>query len=339
MILVISHEQDPHAERVIRHLREAGRPVLLFNLAELPNHATLSIEYDGRGRPRIAYVRGCQAPIALDEVTAVWWRRPQAPDLSLVTDPAIHQFTANEWNEAINGLWQLLDVPWMNDPMRDDAASRKARQLRVAAELGLRIPRTLITSDPDRARAFAEALGPDRTIYKTFSCTHAIWRETRLLTAEAMAAFDTVRVAPVIFQEFVPAERDLRITAVGGRLYPAAIRTAGRDDLVDFRSSVGDAQITPYELPREIEERLLALVDRLGLVYGAIDMRRTPSGDSYFFEVNTAGEFLFVEERTGLPIAKALADWLAAPTPVSRPGSDGRRAAARRRARPGTTRS
>ena len=50
---------------------------------------------------------------------------------------------------------------------------------------------------------------------------------------------------------------------------------------------------------------------RLGLVYGAMDLRRTPDGDHVFLEVNTAGEFLFVEERTGQPISRAIADWLA----------------------------
>ena len=81
----------------------------------------------------------------------------------------------------------------MNDPTRDDAASRKARQLRVAAEVGLKVPRTLITSDPRARRQFVDELAPAGTIYKTFSCTHAIWRETRLLRPEDIAHLDAVR--------------------------------------------------------------------------------------------------------------------------------------------------
>ena len=53
MILVISHEQDPHAERVIRHLEADGQQVLLLNLGELPDRATLSIDYDRSGQPHI----------------------------------------------------------------------------------------------------------------------------------------------------------------------------------------------------------------------------------------------------------------------------------------------
>jgi glutathione synthase/RimK-type ligase-like ATP-grasp enzyme len=311
VILVISHEQDPHAARVIRHLTATGQQVLLLNLAELPDRATLSIEYDHRGTPTIDYVRASGASYALQDVKAVWWRRPQAPALPSVTDPQVALFTANEWNEAINGLWQLLDARWMNDPNRDDAASRKARQLRVAAEVGLKVPQTLITSDPERARQFAEQRGPGRTIYKTFSCTHAIWRETRLLRLEDLAHIDTVRLAPVIFQEFVPAESDLRITAVAGTLFAAAIRMPPKDGPVDFRMHVGESSVQPEALPPDVSSKLLAFLERLGLVYGAIDMRRTPQGEYYFFEVNTAGEFLFIEDRTGQPIARAIANWLA----------------------------
>jgi len=311
----VSHEQDPHADRVIGHLRTAGQEVLLFNLSELPDRATLTFDYTCCESPRIDFARLTGERFALNEVQSVWWRRPQAPDLNSVIDPQVNLFTANEWNEAINGLWQLLDARWMNDPTMDDAASRKARQLRLAAEVGLKTPRTVITSDPSRAQTFISQQGVENTIYKTFSCTHAVWRETRLLNVEALGQLDAVRVAPVIFQEFIPAESDLRITHVDGRLYTAAIRSAPQQGLVDFRMSVGDAAMRAEELPADIVEKLLALMQRLGLVYGAIDMRRTPSGEYYFFEVNTAGEFLFVEDRTNLPISKAIAAWLAG-TPI-----------------------
>lgn len=316
MILIISHEQDPHADRVLSRLAAKGQEVLLLNLSELPTRASIAIEYLRDGSPRIDYVRAGRS-YPLHQVTAVWWRRPQAPDLSSITDPQVSLFTANEWHEAINGLWQLLTGRWMNDPVRDDAASRKARQLRVAAEVGLKVPRTLITSDPDRARRFVEESKGTGTVYKTFSCTHAIWRETRLLRPEDMAHMDAVRVAPVIFQQFIPAESDLRITAVGGKLFPAAIRTVADSGLVDFRMSVAKADMSVDQLPADVSDKLSDLLQRLGLVYGAIDMRRTPAGEYYFFEVNTAGEFLFVEDRTGQPIAGAIADWLAgAATPA-----------------------
>ncbi|WP_408952016.1 MvdC/MvdD family ATP grasp protein [Lysobacter sp. Hz 25] len=312
MILLISHQADAHARCVLDHLQAMERPALLFDLAEFPDRATLSIDYADGARPRIDYARAGGERHALDEVGSVWWRRPQAPDLSSVTDAQAHLFTANEWNEALNGLWRLLgDARWMNDPGRDDAASRKAAQLRIAAELGFKVPRTLISSDPQRVREFVHALGPGATVHKTFSCTHAVWRETRLLGEDDLAHLDTVRLAPVIFQEFVPAAADIRVTAVGGRLFPAEIKLDPVPGSIDFRPNLGAATVREHALPLPLRQRLLALMQRLGLEYGAIDLRLTPQGEYYFFEINTAGEFLFIEQRTGQPIGRAVAEWLA----------------------------
>jgi len=126
-------------------------------------------------------------------------------------------------------------------------------------------------------------------------------------------AIDAVRLAPVIFQAYVPAEVDLRVTVVGDHLFPAAIHSQSTDYPVDFRMSLGQARTEPAELPADVHCQLKVLMDRLGLVYGAIDMRRTPQGEYVFLEINTAGEFLFIEERTGQSISRALAEWLATP--------------------------
>ncbi len=313
MILVVSHPGDPHAAHVIDVLRAGGHEVLLLDLSELPGRAALTIDYADPRRPALEYRPADGPPVDLGNVHAVWWRRPQVADVSEVSDFDTRMFTANEWNEAINGLWLLLDVPWCNPPDRDEIAGRKAWQLRVASEIGLTVPRTLITSDPIAARAFIESREIGRTIFKTFSATHQVWRETRLVRETEMEMLDAVRVAPVIFQEYIEAEADLRVTIVGDRIFPAAIDARATDYPVDFRMSLGQASTTATDLPADVEARLRALMDRLGLVYGAIDLRRTPAGDHVFLEVNTAGEFLFIEQRTGQPITQALADWLVRP--------------------------
>lgn len=313
MIVIISHPNDPHAARVGELLRADGERVLLLDLSDLPARASLSIEYRNGGVGRIDYRTEAAGVWDLARARSVWWRRPQAPDLRALTDAGVLAFTHNEWQEAINGLWQLIPAPWMNPPAKDEVAGRKALQLKLAAGLGLRIPRTLITSDPDEARAFVEAQGLGRTIFKTFSCTHEIWRETRLVRKDELDKLEQVRLAPVIFQEYIEADADLRVTVVGRKIFAASICARETDYPVDFRMSLGQARTEPAQLPAPVADKLLALMDRLGLVYGAIDLRRTPQGDYVFLEINTAGEFLFVEERTGLPITRAVAGWLARP--------------------------
>ena len=55
-----------------------------------------------------------------------------------------------------------------------------------------------------------------------------------------------------------------------------------------------------------------------GLVYGAVDIRLTEEGEYYFLEVNTAGEFLFADHRSGCRSRTPSPAGLADPQPASR---------------------
>ena len=48
-------------------------------------------------------------------------------------------------------------------------------------------------------------------------------------------------------------------------------------------------------LPRAVEERCIALMRKLGLAFGCIDLIVTPEGEDVFLEVNEMGQFLWVE--------------------------------------------
>ena len=68
----------------------------------------------------------------------------------------------------------------------------------------------------------------------------------------------------------------------------------------------------PHELPANVAEKLYALMDALGLVFGSVDMIVTPEGKYVFLEINPNGQFDWVAKRAGLPIYEALADLLIA---------------------------
>jgi glutathione synthase/RimK-type ligase-like ATP-grasp enzyme len=80
---------------------------------------------------------------------------------------------------------------------------------------------------------------------------------------------------------------------------------------VDVRMNL-NAKHVAHDLPDDVADKLRGLMHRLGLIYGAIDLRLTPDGRYVFLEINPAGQFLYVEQQTGQPIAAALAARLAA---------------------------
>jgi glutathione synthase/RimK-type ligase-like ATP-grasp enzyme len=311
VILAISYPGEEHTAAVVRLLESAGREVRQLDLSDFPASAGLSLSWSDDGRPRYL-VEPAGGAFDLSDVRVAWWRRVRAFTIdAAVTDPSRRAFAESETSQAVNGMLNSLSCAWVNPRAADDAAHQKPLQWHVAHELGLRLPRTLVTNQPQAAREFVQAMGVGKTIFKAFLASIEDWRETRLVQAEDLERLEQVKYAPVIFQEYIEGV-DLRITVIGGEIFAAEIDARHTSYPVDMRMAIGESLIKPVTLPSAVSEALLALQRRLGLHYGAIDMRRTHAGEYYFLEVNPAGQWLFVEDRTGMQISQAMADYLAA---------------------------
>jgi glutathione synthase/RimK-type ligase-like ATP-grasp enzyme len=308
MILVLSHRADDHAVGVLAALERRGYAAALIDTSRFPMSMDMRQRYSGSAQVYEIVIDGC--PIDLTTCRAAWWRRPQAFVLDPRLSPQATSFSYSECHEAVAGLWAALDIAWVNPPVLDEVAHHKPYQLATAARVGLSIPETLITNDPEAARDFVAHLGVGRTVYKTFLATEECWRETRILQPQELAELDGVRLAPVIFQEYVPALADIRATVVGDRIFAAAIRAAPSGYAIDYRMDIDGASFEATSLPAHVEGELHAFMKELGLVYGAIDLRRCDDDRYVLLEVNPAGEWRFVEERTGQPITEAMADLL-----------------------------
>ncbi len=310
MILAISYEGEEHTEGVVRLLEAEGREVVQIDLADFPmkNGLTLSWSNGADAHYMIHTARGV---VDLRRARVGWWRRVRPfmvhPDIKRSLDVA---FVQSETSQAVNGMLDALPCVWVNPREQDSSAHHKPYQWEIAQQVGLRVPRTLVTSNPDEARKFIEEIGVGAVVFKAFLASTQDWRETRLVESCDVDRLELVKYAPVIFQEYIQGV-DLRITVVGKSIFTAEIDARQTRYPVDMRMVVGEAAVKPITLSAELNKRLLALQKRLQLVYGAIDMRRTPEGEYYFLEVNPAGQWHFVEQRTGLPITKAMADLLA----------------------------
>ncbi|NLF04253.1 MAG: hypothetical protein GX593_04525 [Actinomycetales bacterium] len=302
--------EDLHTREVARHLDAARARYRVLDTGKVPSRASLTTRQEPGGGWSGTWSDD-DGPLELRELRSMWWRRPQSfaldEGIGRVEDRA---FALGECAAMVAGIWRCVDAEWVNDPDRDDAASRKMDQLRLASGLGLRVPATCMTNDPVAARAFVDAHGGS-VIYKSFSATPSTWRETRLVGEAELDLLDSVRLAPVIFQELVPGGRDVRVTVVGGEVFAAQIRADQSAYPLDFRIDTMHAPISPFTLPQAVEDGLLALLNALGLRYGAADFRVAPDGELVFLEVNPAGQWLVLELATGQPISAALAALLA----------------------------
>ena len=305
-IMIVSSWHDPHVHAVMDALIVRGdATVELLDLSEFPMQLSLTMMFE-KGDQRFFLRRQGGGEFDLSQIGAVWWRRPQPYGLPLtIRDPAHRRYALSETETAFQGLYQSMNAFWINAPRQDTAAVAKPWQLAIAQEIGLEIPPTLMTSDPDAAQEFWRQHEGD-VIYKQFIAMHNAWRETRRLKPKEVGLAQAVRFAPVIFQQYVEAVADIRVIAIGQELFAASTDVRNADYPVDVRMNL-DAHYEAHELPSKVENLLRALMARMGLEYGAIDLRLTPEGQYIFLEINPAGQFLYIEQDTNQRIAAALA--------------------------------
>jgi predicted ATP-grasp superfamily ATP-dependent carboligase len=181
----------------------------------------------------------------------------------------------------------------------------KPYQGQLILEQGLSVPETLITNDPELVREFRERHG--RVIYKSISGVRSI---VQTLEEKDLQRLDRIRWCPTQFQEFVDGT-NVRVHVVDKEVFATAVSTEATDYRY-ARQQVGDsASLTAMELAPELAEKCISLAARLGLPFAGIDLKITPDGRVFCFEVNPSPAFSYYEANTGQPIAHALARYLA----------------------------
>jgi glutathione synthase/RimK-type ligase-like ATP-grasp enzyme len=180
----------------------------------------------------------------------------------------------------------------------------KPLQAQMIQAAGFAVADTLVTNDPEAVREFRAS--KRRIVCKSTSGVRSIVRE---VSDDDMQRLDQIRWCPVQFQEFIPGT-DVRVHVVDTRVFATRITSASTD--YRYAAREGEpAQLDPLELPTDIAARTVAMAAALKLPFAGIDLRITPDGTAYCFEVNPSPGFSYYEARTGQPIAAAVASYLA----------------------------
>ncbi|MEV7774430.1 ATP-grasp ribosomal peptide maturase [Kitasatospora sp. NPDC086791] len=311
-VLVVTGSFDPTADLVIEELTRRAVPVFRADTAWFPSRLTLAASLDGAGWT--GTLTTDRRTLDLSSVRSVYYRRPTAPEFPNDMPEEARAVAAAEARRGFGGLLSALPCPWLPPPGRAADAEYKPLQLRVAAESGLSVPRTLITNDPAAARSFADKLGGP-VIYKPFTPIRGTIDGTsmavyaNLLQPDDLPHPDIATTAH-LFQESVPKAHEVRLTVVGSKMFAAEIHAGSEASRIDWRSDYDSLTYKSCAVPVDVAAGVRRMLDQLGLPFGAFDFIVTPSDEWRFLEVNPNGQWGFVEQATGLPITAAICDHL-----------------------------
>jgi len=242
----------------------------------------------------------------LDDISGVFVRyvgtrnwpgaRPVPDDLGTAADL--------EQQAGLMALWECLPCVVANRAADAMSNHSKPYQSLLIRQSTLMIPRTLITNDSRAVMEFYEECRGN-VVFKSLSGMRSIVR--RLERAD-FARLGNLAHGPAQFQTCIPG-LDVRVHTVDDDVFATAIRSSAVDYRFADRQG-GTAEMEPADLPPAIAQACLDLARSMKLVIAGIDLKRTPDGEWYCFEVNPAPGFAYYEQHTGQPISAALADVL-----------------------------
>lgn len=319
MILIFSEETDVHFQRVRREL-EAKCDYAVVNTSKFPRQTQISYEFGEKSKPNVEFVIDGRK-VSGDDVRAIWYRRTPPP-ISTLTSVHLQEYVGKESQLFLDALPSMMDRAfWLSNPNSVRIASLKPHQLILASSLGLTIPESFFGNLTSNAKklvsknesSIVKAINMPSVAVKGNDSCDCFSFFTRSVTRGTMIEnIDQVQNCPVIMQPYIDKEFELRITVVGEQVFACAIHSQMTSSTKeDWRQY--DLKNTPheaFELPDTIRTKLVELVKDLGLVFGCIDMIVTKTGEFIFLEINPNGQWLWIQELTGMPIAEAIAQLL-----------------------------
>lgn len=314
-ILIVTHSKDHEGiEKVCQAIRARGHHPIRLNTDLFPTEISISLAQNNQSLDYLLQIDGRH--YRGSDIDAVWYRRfSPGSGLNGVIDKAFLNAALGESREVLLNFLSNLQCFKVDDYWTVRRAAQKELQLSVARAVGLAIPATLISNDPYQVQQFCQQ---QQAVVAKMLHSFAIFRDQKehvVFTSEVTAdqINESLRLCPMVFQQKIDKQRELRITVVGNQCFCIALDSqahAGAE--VDWRRQgvqlVDRWQVE--ELPSDVAQQCIAVCRALQLNYGAIDIIVDPKGRHVFLEVNPSGEFYWAEQFNQLGITQALADLL-----------------------------
>ncbi|MEZ0075442.1 RimK family alpha-L-glutamate ligase [Planotetraspora sp. GP83] len=267
----LARERDPEVDALRAGLWRLGVPSLRAGLGTPVRLTSDGVQFDGV-IPTVLWVRHLSPRSA-----------PEHP----VT--AVRRYRSDAWRALLSQVEAVTGAPVLG------TGPGLLRQLAAARALGVRVPETVITTQPGTDVAL---LRSPRVVAKALD-SHAVEAAPGLL-ANAFAQVadrDEVlrwpRQAPLVLQEYVPHECELRVYHLGGEIHGFRVVKSAPEALwLDERA----VRVRSCRVPEPVASATLRLADVLGLGYAAFDFLLS-RGEPVFLEANVTGDWRWFERK------------------------------------------
>mgnify|MGYP001571439320 CR=1 FL=1 len=322
-IIVFTSTQDRSVDDVIVNLEKRGEKIVRFDTDVFPEKNSVSVHLNV-DKLECLLIDESGKTCKIEDIKSCWYRGVRSPLFSGINlHPGHLRFIEEETRCALWGLYTSVEAFWMNPPILGSRliGNNKLYQMKIAHKLGFRIPDSMISNSPEELAEFANSHGGVAAVKMmsghvfVLENTKDMWGiYTQMVEAKSFTTnAKNIKLSPILAQEYIAKKIELRVTIVGDSIFACAIHSQDSERTKhDWRRyDFSNVKHEVFNMPKEVESKLLTLMKEFGLSFGAVDMILTPENDFVFLEVNPQGQWGWIEELTGMPISNAIAENLA----------------------------
>lgn len=316
MILILTDKFDSHSDYIIEKL--ISRSISFFRLnLDYSSLLETHIKFDGQFE-----ISQNGEKITSSKITKVWPRRLTveitAEEECEFFDDTTFRIWRNEWNKTIRNFFFTIEhADWLNTPSAINKTENKLKQLCYAKMHGFNVPDFIITNQKsdliDFSRQYPSGVAlklQHQDFYKINERNVGFY--VNKISTNDLNEFQLESENPIMLQKYIDKLYEARITVINEEFFYCKIESQhSKKAQIDWRRyDIGHTPHTQQLAPKEIQDQVKGLMQSLGIIYGAFDFIIAPDEKWYFLEVNSTGQWLWIEYLTDLKISEAIIDWM-----------------------------
>lgn len=303
MILIVTNSSDQTADYLWDRLGPREKDWCRLDTDLAAQHIKVTYE-DG-----VSYLCVDDRVVKPIDVTGLWYRRPRPVNINGVPSKWSKHSQA-EWAEALEGV--LVQIPfqrWVNHPTANSTASHKLEQLVRSRQLGLPVPKTLVTQSSAVLQKFwAENDGNiicKPLAYGYLDADEPLVIYTSPVSKEHLTT-PLLAYCPTMFQERIDKVLDVRICIIDQTVIAVGLRCTDEQKIDIRRNNMSDVIHGSLDVPNDISAKLRTLLHSYKLRFGAIDMVIDRNGGWIFLELNPNGQWAWLDQIARTDITGAM---------------------------------
>lgn len=300
MILIISENKENTTNEVIKNLLNMNKNFIRIHEDEFFEIKT--------SQKRLLLISQ-RNKFFLDEINSVWYRTEGLKFKRLRYKNQSINLNMNEYQHWLEDYVRrtLESKKHINKESNSDV--NKLLVLEKAKKVGLDVPQYFLADNTKEAKL-------NKTIIKTIGgnprAENITKDATGMMYTSIVKKHLKNRFFITFFQEKIEKDFEIRSFYLNGKIWSTAIFSQNdAQTKIDFRkyNHQKPNRNVPYQLPKNIEEKIHLLMLSLDLNCGSLDFIKSED-KFYFLEVNAIGQFLGMSVICNYSLEKEIADYL-----------------------------